>query len=66
VLDTITRPTDETVALFDRAVGRMFRRAETRERDALLRGPVTTKLCILAIRAFSSGGARSSAPATAR
>jgi hypothetical protein len=29
--------TDDTVALFDRAVGRMFRRAETRERDALLR-----------------------------
>ena len=27
VLDTITRLTDETVALFDRAVGRMFRRA---------------------------------------
>jgi hypothetical protein len=26
VLDTITRLTDDTVALFDRAVGRMFRR----------------------------------------
>jgi Domain of unknown function (DUF4158) len=37
VLDTITRLTDDTVALFDRAVARMFRRAETRERDALLR-----------------------------
>ena len=37
VLDTITRLTDDSVALFDRAVGRMFRRAETRERDALLR-----------------------------
>ena len=37
VLDTITRLTDDTVALFDRAVGRMFRRAETRERNALLR-----------------------------
>jgi hypothetical protein len=37
VLDTITRLTDDIVALFDRAVGRMFRRAETRERDALLR-----------------------------
>ena len=37
VLDTITRLTDDTVALFDRAVGRMFRRAETRKRDALLR-----------------------------
>ena len=37
VLDTITRLTDDTVALFDRAVGRMFRRAEIRERDALIR-----------------------------
>jgi TnpA family transposase len=37
VLDTITRLTDDGVALFDRAVGRMFRRAETREADALLR-----------------------------
>jgi TnpA family transposase len=37
VLDTITRLTDETVALFDRAVGRMFRRAEVREQDALMR-----------------------------
>ena len=37
VLDTITRLTDDTVALFDRAVGRMFRRAEVREQDALMR-----------------------------
>jgi hypothetical protein len=37
VLDTITRLTDDTVALFDRAVGRMFRRAEVREKDALIR-----------------------------
>ena len=37
VLDTATRLTDDGVALFDRAVGRMFRRAETREEDALLR-----------------------------
>ena len=37
VLDTITRLTDETVALFDRAVGRMFRRAEVREHEALIR-----------------------------
>jgi TnpA family transposase len=37
VLDTITRLTDEGVGLFDRAVGRMFRRAEVREQDALLR-----------------------------
>jgi hypothetical protein len=37
VLDTITRLTDDGVSLFDRAVGRMFRRAEVREQDALLR-----------------------------
>jgi hypothetical protein len=37
VLDTIVRLTDDGVALFDRAVGRMFRRAELREEDALLR-----------------------------
>ena len=37
MLDTATRLTDDGVALFDRAVGRMFRRAETREEDALLR-----------------------------
>jgi len=37
VLDTMTRLTDDGVALFDRAVGRMFRRAEVREEDALLR-----------------------------
>jgi TnpA family transposase len=37
VLDTITRLTDDTVALFDRAVGRMFHRAEIREQDALIR-----------------------------
>ena len=36
-LDTLTRLTDDGVALFDRAVGRMFRRAEVREQDALLR-----------------------------
>jgi Domain of unknown function (DUF4158) len=36
-LDTITRLTDDGVSLFDRAVGRMFRRAEVREQDALLR-----------------------------
>ena len=32
-LDTLTRLTDDGVALFDRAVGRMFRRAEVREQD---------------------------------
>lgn len=37
VLDTVSRLTDDGVALFDRAVGRMFRRAEVREEDALLR-----------------------------
>jgi TnpA family transposase len=37
VLDTIARLTDDGVGLFDRAVGRLFRRAEVREQDALLR-----------------------------
>jgi TnpA family transposase len=37
VLDTIVRLTDDGVAVFDRAVGRMFRRAEVRQEDALLR-----------------------------
>ena len=37
VLDTATRLTDDGVALFDRAVGRMFRRAEAREEEAVLR-----------------------------
>jgi len=37
VLDTATRLTDDGVALFDRAVGRMFRRAEAREEYAVLR-----------------------------
>ena len=37
VLDTIARLTDDTVALFERAIGRMFRRAEIREKDALIR-----------------------------
>ena len=37
VLDTTTRLTDDGVGLFDRAVGRMFRRAEAREDDAVLR-----------------------------
>ena len=36
VLDTTTRLTDDAVALFDRAVGRMFRRADVREQNALL------------------------------
>ena len=37
VLDTITRLTDDTVALFDRALGRILRRAEIREQDVLIR-----------------------------
>jgi TnpA family transposase len=37
VLDTAARLTDDGVALFDRAVGRMFRRAEAREEEAVLR-----------------------------
>ena len=37
VLDTITRLTDDTVALFDRALGRILRRAEVREQDILIR-----------------------------
>jgi hypothetical protein len=34
VIDTITRLTDDSVALFDRAVEHMFRRAEVREQNA--------------------------------
>lgn len=37
VLDTTARLTDDGVGLFDRAVGRMFRRAEAREEGTLLR-----------------------------
>jgi hypothetical protein len=37
VLDTIARLTDDGVGLFDRAVGRLFRRAEVREQNAVLR-----------------------------
>src|SRR5215210_2860059 len=37
VLDTHARLTDDGIALFDRAVGRLFRRAEAREADAVLR-----------------------------
>src|SRR5215210_8139489 len=36
-LDTTARLTDDGVGLFDRAVGRMFRRAEAREENAVLR-----------------------------
>src|SRR3954447_16914118 len=37
VLDTHARLTDDSIALFDRAVGRLFRRAEAREEEAVLR-----------------------------
>jgi TnpA family transposase len=37
VLDTTARLIDDGVGLFDRAVGRMFRRAEAREENAVLR-----------------------------
>jgi TnpA family transposase len=50
VLDTITRLTDDIVALFDRAVGRMFRRAEIRAQEALIRdaGAINDKMRLLA------------------
>jgi len=50
VLDTTTRLTDEGVALFDRAVGRMFRRAEVKEEHAVLRDAraVNAKVRLLA------------------
>jgi hypothetical protein len=50
VLDTITRLTDDGVAPFDRAVGRMFRRAEVREEQAVLRdaSAVNDKVRLLA------------------
>ena len=37
VLDTVTRLTDDGVTSFDRAVGRMFRRAESREEETVLK-----------------------------
>jgi hypothetical protein len=37
VLETTARLTDDGIGLFDRTVGRMFRRAEAREEDAVLR-----------------------------
>jgi hypothetical protein len=50
VLDPTTRLTGEGVALFDRAVGRLFRRAEAREEDAVLRNAraVNDKVRLLA------------------
>ena len=50
VLDATTRLTDDGVALFDRAVGRLSRRAEAREEDAILRNAraVNDKVRLLA------------------
>jgi len=50
VLDATVRLTDDGVALFDRAVGRMFRRAELREESAVLSGAraVNDKVRLLA------------------
>jgi TnpA family transposase len=50
VLDTVARLTDDGVGIFDRAVGRMFRRAEVAEGDALLRNAraVNDKVRLLA------------------
>ncbi len=64
VLDTTTRLTDDGVGLFDRAVGRMFRRAEAREEEAVLRDAraVNDKVRLLAklgaalIEAKAGGG----------
>ena len=73
VLDTITRLTDDTVALFDRAVGRMFRRAEVREQDALMRDAraindkvrLLAKLGVALIEARESGADLQAAVASA-
>lgn len=50
VLDTWTRLIDEGIALFDRAVARMFRRAETQEQNSVLRNAraVNDKIRVLA------------------
>lgn len=50
VLDTVARLTDDGVGTFDRTVGRMFRRAEIAEGDALLRNAraVNDKVRLLA------------------
>jgi TnpA family transposase len=73
VLDTTARLTDDGVALFDRAVGRMFRRAEVREKDAVLRDAraVNDKVRLLAklgaalVKAKASGADLDGAVATA-
>lgn len=50
MLDTTTRLTDDGVVLFDRAVGRMLRRAEAGEKQAALRDAraVNAKVRLLA------------------
>jgi TnpA family transposase len=73
VLDTTMRLNDDGVALFDRAVGRMFRRAEVREEDAVLRDAraVNDKVRLLAklgtalVKAKASGADLDGAVATA-
>ncbi len=72
VLDTTTRLTDDGVGLFDRAVGRMFRRAEAREENTVLRDAraVNDKVRLLAklgtalIEARDGGGDLGEAVAT--
>ena len=73
VLDATMRLTDDGVAVFDRSVGRMFRRAEAREESALLRDAraVNDKVRLLAklgtalIRAKEGGADLDGAVATA-
>ena len=73
VLDTIVRLTDDGVALFDRAVGRMFRRAEVREESAVLSDAravndkvrLLAKLGVALIKAKAGGADLDGAVATA-
>lgn len=73
VLDTTARLTDDGVALFDRAVGRMYRRAEVREEDAVLRDAranndkvrLLAKLGAALVKAKASGTELDGAVATA-
>ena len=60
VLDTTTRLTDDGIALFDRAVGRLFRRAEAREEATVLRNAqvVNDKLRLFAKLGDALLGAR--------
>jgi TnpA family transposase len=73
ILDTTVRLTDDGVALFDRAVGRMFRRAEAREESAILRDAralndkvrIFAKLGTALIKAKAGGADLDGAVATA-